>query len=132
MGSPGWDSGTLLKPCSLSRTEALPPPSARCSCTPACLYELVITTLRKPDQPIVMRVGLPEVKSLWWIYSLRKIWNTLMGQRNSSRTEFWAGLIFRTGGNGPLRFPSSYRRRASQRPWPSARPGLLEGSHSPP
>lgn len=52
--------------CFLSRTETplhpptpLPHPSASCGCTQACLNELVITTLRKPDQPTAAGVGLP-------------------------------------------------------------------------
>lgn len=56
--------------CFLSRSEIptcptpLSQPSASCSCTQACQCKLVITTLRKPDQPTAAGNGCPHGKSL--------------------------------------------------------------------
>lgn len=83
----------------------LPHPSASRGCTWACLNKLVVTALRKPDEPAAAGAGLLQEVS-WWIYSLRGISNTLTGQ-GSWRRRVWAGLISVTGGNRPLSFPSS-------------------------
>lgn len=56
-----------------------------------------------------------------------------MGQGSSWITDFWAGFISITGGNGLLSLPSSYRRWAPHChwPWSSSVRGLVDEPYSP-
>lgn len=60
-------------------------PSASRGCTWACLNKLVVTTLRKPDEPAAAGAGLLQEVS-WWIYSLRGISNTPWRDRAPGKT----------------------------------------------
>lgn len=65
----GQGSGTLLTVCCMSFLQDFSPPlnnlfypSASYGWAQACQCKLVITTLRRPDPPIVIEAGLPHEK----------------------------------------------------------------------
>lgn len=129
-GSQGQNSMILPKPCfvfSLQDWDPTPPPNTTAS--PQCQLWLH-TGLSK-------RIGNYHPEETWsthcsrsWTSHMRSLfggsthwggsgtpwWDT---QASSWRTDFWAGLISVTGGNGPPSFPSTYRRRAPH--WPRPR-----------
>jgi hypothetical protein len=119
-----WDSSQNLLYIFSIGLRHLPPttpplshPSVSGSCTRACECKLVITTLRKPDQPIATGLDFP-VRSLWWI--------CITALMNKASPRKWISKLTSysiAGRNGPLSLPNSYRTRASLPPFYCQSPG---------